>query len=137
MCHIARVKFPAKVAGGSVERIQVSVARTEVHRSLPDHRTRQVHVPGIGNGLVLRLQAVKALGLKTPLAAGGEFPFQFSVLRVESVELAIVTAEVDDPAGNCWSRGYGTQGTEFPVLTACGGVDGVKIVIVAPEIDDA
>ena len=80
---------------------------------------------------------MNALRLKTPLAVGCKFPFQFSVLRVEGVKLAIVAAEADRPAGNCWSGGYGSLGTELPVLTACPGVDGVQIVIVAAEIDDA
>jgi hypothetical protein len=74
---------------------------------------------------------------KAPLTAGRELPPQLPGFPIDSVELAVVTGEVDKPARDGRRRWHRSRGCELPELASGRGIDRVHILVVATDVDNA
>ena len=79
---IAGFEFPAQIASRRVQRIEVAIAAPKINRAVRHYRARQKNIERISHRLVLRLQPIQPFRFKTPLATGGELPFQCAGLGI-------------------------------------------------------
>ena len=138
MHHPVRVKFPLQPPRLGLECVNVAVAAAEVHPAVRERRRGEIEIPGVGNRLLVRGDAVQALGLEAAFACGFELPELLAGLRVERVEAAVAAQKVNSLGRD---RGAGIDcpgfGFEMPFLGSRGGVERVKVAVVAAHVHDA
>src|SRR5262245_10618769 len=131
MNDVAGLEFPALLAGGEIDRVQISVAATEIDRALCDYRARKIDIVGVGDRLGFRQHAVEIFCFEPPLAFGSEFPFQLPILCIECVELPVIASDVNDAIDDGGRARHRSASRSFPNLAATLGINRVNISVVS------